>query len=300
MGAVYQIRQAVPEARVVIASEMPKWICWINNVDMRQAIDVAELIETDFLVVAGMTLCDEFIEVQGPVLLSMARRGVKIVFLGASLLLCHGEIVRFQRFLLELRPHGFISRDRVSFSHFKDLSRSHDGIDCAFFVREAFTPAALTLKNFVIYNFDAMDEPEIDNHGRKVVRTQHALSKCSPIHSGAGKRRTLQAPVAVCRKERSGGPEFYSRPDMMISDIPDDYLHLFANAYATYSDRVHACIPTLSFGNWARLSPPRRVRRCSNASASGVRNELVKVDQHTLSADKTTQISFLRELFERP
>ena len=71
-AAPYQIRQAV-RGRLLIASEMPKWICWINNVDMKQAVDVAELIETGFLVVAGMTLCDEFIEVQGPVLLSMAQ-----------------------------------------------------------------------------------------------------------------------------------------------------------------------------------------------------------------------------------
>ena len=302
MGAAYQIRQAVPEAQLYIASEMPKWICWVNNVDMKQAVDVAELIETDFLVVAGMTLCDEFIEVQGPVLRSMASRGVKIVFLGASLsLYTPDEIERFKRFLAEIKPYGFISRDRISFSHFKDLSRSHDGIDCAFFVREAFAPATLTLKDFVIYNFDVMEEPEIEDHGKKILRTQHACFEVLP-NSFDRSRKTyaLKARSPFIEKNDRAVRKFYSRPDMMISDIPDDYLHLFANTSATYSDRVHACIPTLSFGNSARLyTTSPRATLFERAGVGEIRNKLVKVDQQKLNADKTTQISFLRDLFQR-
>ncbi len=302
IGAAYQIQQAAPEAKLFIASEMPKWLCWINKVDMNKAVDVAELIETDFLVVAGMTLCDEFIEVQGPVLRSMAKRGVKIIFLGASLYLyTQEEIDHFKRFLDEVRPHGFMSRDRESFGHFKDHAPSYDGIDCAFFVREAFTPATLTIKDFVIYNFDAMDEPPIEDHGKKVLRTQHACFEVLP-NSFDRSRKTyyFKKKWPFIQRNNEAAKRYYSRPDMMISDVPEDYLHLFANTSATYSDRVHACIPTLSFGNQARLyTTSSRALLFDRAGVGDVKSRLVRLDQEKMNAEKKSQIAFLRALFQK-
>ena len=121
-------------------------------------------------------------------------------------------------------------------------------------MREAFAPATLTVKDFVIYNFDVMEEPEIEAHGKKILRTQHACFEVLPnLFDRSRKTYALKARSPFIEKNDRAVRKFYSRPDMMISDIPDDYLHLFANASATYSDRVHACIPTLSFGNSARL-----------------------------------------------
>ncbi len=300
MGAQYQIRQAAPDSKLFIASEMPKWLCWINNMDMKQAVDVAELIETDFLVVAGMTLCDEFIEVQGPVLRRMAKRGVKIIFLGASLYLyTQQEIDHFKKFLDEVKPHGFMSRDRESFKHFRDVAPSYDGVDCAFFVREAFQPAKLTIKDFVIYNFDAMDEPEIEAHGKKILRTQHACFEVMP-NSFDRNRKTyfFKKNWPFIQRNDEAVKKFYSRPDMMISDVPEDYLHLFANTSATYSDRVHACIPTLSFGNQARLyTTSSRALLFDRAGVGDVKTRLVKLDQAKMDGEKKSQIAFLKDLF---
>lgn len=300
MGATYQIRQAVPNAELFTASEMPRWFCWVNNIDQSRALDVAELIETDFLVVAGMTLCDEFIAVQGPVLKKMAKRGVKIIFLGASLYLyTKEEIDNFKKFMAEIKPYGFMSRDRESFAQFKDLCpRSYDGIDCAFFVREAFKPAKLLQKDFVVYNFDAMDEPAIDNQGKKIFRTQHACFEVTP-NSFDRSRKTyfFKNKWPFIERNNEAVRKYYSRPDMMISDLPEDYLHLFANTHATYSDRVHACIPTLSFGNWARLyTESSRALLFDRAGVADVKDKLVKLDQEKISVEKKAQIEFLREL----
>ncbi len=303
MGATYQIAQAVPNAELFTASEMPRWFCWINGIDQKRALDVAEIIETDFLVVAGMTLCDEFIEVQGPVLKKMAKRGVKIIFLGASLYLyTKSEIDNFKEFMEELKPHGFISRDRESFAHFKDAAKhSYDGIDCAFFVRQAFKPATLLQKDFVVYNFDAMDEPAIDNQGKKIFRTQHACFEVTPNSFDRSQMTyVFKNKWPFIERNNEAVRKYYSRPDMMISDLPEDYLHLFANTHATYSDRVHACIPTLSFGNWARLyTQSPRALLFDRAGVGEVKNKLVKLDQEMIGIEKKAQIDFLREMLEK-
>jgi superfamily II DNA/RNA helicase len=84
---------------------------------------------------------------------------------------------------------------------------------------------------------------------------------------------------------------------VLISDIPDDYLNLYANAYAVYTDRVHACIATLSFGNLARLySSSHRNSLFEKVGAEEIEKRLVKLDQDRLNIEKEKHLSFLREI----
>src|SRR3989338_3999557 len=79
-GSVYAIKTAVPSAEVYIASEWAKWIFWFNKRDMSRSVDLAEMADVDFVVISGMSMCDEFITVEGPILENLSKRGVKIVF----------------------------------------------------------------------------------------------------------------------------------------------------------------------------------------------------------------------------
>jgi hypothetical protein len=74
---------------------------------------------------------------------------------------------------------------------------------------------------------------------------------------------------------------------------------LYANTYATYSDRLHACIATLSFGNFARLylSSPRDYL-FKRMGLEAIKEKLVKLDQDKMNIEKEKQISFLREIFK--
>jgi hypothetical protein len=93
---------------------------------------------------------------------------------------------------------------------------------------------------------------------------------------------------------------YFRHKDTLISDIPDDYLNLYANAYATYSDRIHACIATLSFGNLAKLySTTHRASAFERVGVGEIKKKLVKLDQDKLNIEKEKQISFLRERYLR-
>ena len=84
---------------------------------------------------------------------------------------------------------------------------------------------------------------------------------------------------------------------VIVSDNPMDYLLLYRNASEVYSDRVHACIPTLAFGNKARLfSNSPRIALFENAKIPNVRERLVSIEGLKEMQDK--QIAFLASLLQ--
>ena len=83
----------------------------------------------------------------------------------------------------------------------------------------------------------------------------------------------------------------------LISDIPEDYLNLYANAYATYSDRVHACIATLAFGNYARLySQTPRAYLFERLGLGTIKRNILRLDEDKIKLEKSHHISFLKEI----
>ena len=91
--------------------------------------------------------------------------------------------------------------------------------------------------------------------------------------------------------------EYYERENVMISEIPEDYLNLYANTKVTYSDRVHACIATLSYGNSARLiSNSPRSQLFDRVAAGSITKELVKPNIELIEKEKVKQVKFISEI----
>jgi len=300
-GSIHSIKSAMPRANVFFASELPRWLCRANRRDMEESIDLTELIEIDALVVSGMTICDEFIRVEGPVLSRLSRQGVRIFFFGCGgALYDQSEIKNFIKFLRGINVCGFISRDEKTYEYCSpSFPKSHNGIDCAFFLSDAFVPAKLKIKDFVVFNFDSMKEPLIETN-RGIIRTHHSCLEAFPSNSISGKNYLPSRIRESLSFKPKKGIKFgqYGLRNTLISDIPEDYLNLYANTFATYSDRVHACIATLSFGHSARLySDTPRALIFKRVGAIDIVNKLVKIDIDELNNEKKNQISFMREIF---
>jgi hypothetical protein len=91
-----------------------------------------------------------------------------------------------------------------------------------------------------------------------------------------------------------------AKKNIICSDYPLDYLFLYRNVDTTYSDRVHACIPTLSFGNKAQLlSDSPRVALFENVGIdlNEIKSHPVSLDREKLKALQDKQIEFLKSLF---
>lgn len=304
-GSSYAIKAAVPQAKVYVASELAKWVFWYNGQPMERSLDLAELADVDFVVISGMSMCDEFIAVEGPVLNKLSERGVKIVFSGTGgEVYTEQEVANFRNFLKGLNLAGFISRDEVAYKNFRDLFPiSYSGIDCAFFLGDCFEALPLTIKDYVVYNFDNRPEPQIDQPNPHILRTHHTCNKL--LFKPAGMPKFLLAlhrrwPFLEKFQWKNPFLRYLSQPNTLISDMPDDYLHLYASVSAVYTDRVHACISTLAFGNAAMLySKTPRAYLFERVGANSIYQKLTRLDMNRLKEEKQKQTHALKEILER-
>jgi len=138
----------------------------------------------------------------------------------------------------------------------------------------------------VVFNFDTRQEPKIKlPKDKNVIRTFHAPYRLfyNIIPGQPPKHKTV----------------YTSYQNTLISDIPEDYLNIYANADAVYSDRIHACIASLGFGNYARLySSTPRYNLFEKVGAEGIRKKIVKIDHSKIKTLKKEQINFLKFLIK--
>ena len=154
------------------------------------------------------------------------------------------------------------------------VANSYSGIDCGFFLGDAYAPPRLVLPEYFAVAFDAGPEPDFESCGRTVIRAHHSMMTYSAI-------------------------EWVKGECTLISDLPYDYLALYAQAAEVHSDRVHACVAALAYSRPARLySSTPRGRLFDSIGASGIRDGLVRVDPAALEAQKTAQVDYVRSLIE--
>ena len=241
-----------------------------------QVFDVMANAQYDLLVVPGMTICDEYIRVCGPSVLQAAKNGAKVLFLGAG-----GEFyddkekVEFLKFLDAVQPIGIRTRDEGTYEMLKTWHKDVClGMDCAFFANDFFKPPRLALDPFIASNFDMGEEPEFLSIFAHVVRTNHRA--IGPVHEN-----------------------IFTRRNMMISDVPTDYLTVYANAKEVYSDRVHACVVSLAYGTPVRFyyKTPRS-GLFGPVGAEAVARELTVLDRDHFQKIKNEQVEWTHRVIE--
>lgn len=240
----------------------------------------------DYVVQWGAFLSQHQFQLHDEILKKLSKKGVKIVINGGGMeesAYSEEEIEKTRKYLKKLNPYVFISRDQKTFDSFSDLAEySYNGIDCAFWVSEAYNPLKLDMPEYVVLNFDKQPEPEalmIDN-SKLIVRTHHSVWHNFPFSQ-------------YFRMKKN----YYGKRNTMISELPYDYLNLYANASATYSDRVHACIVTLAYGNSARLfSNPLRAVLFEKVGASEINRKMIKSDLDKIEKEKQKQTDFLSKV----
>lgn len=295
LGALAILRAALPDANIVLASEMPRWIffnSWkeekrsrgffhsgsneaTNKQEvMERALDIGAVMKCDLAVFSGMAMCEEFMTINGPPVLALAERGIPSLLLGAGAdHYTKKEEELFGQFLTQLKPMAFISRDEPSFEMFaRFVPNSVRGIDCGWFLSNAYTPPPLMLPPYIVSTFDSKPEPDIDAKGRLIVRSHHECWGPSPAH-------------------------YLRDKNTLISDVPYDYLNLYAFAEEVYSDRVHACVAGLSYGRPVRLySDSPRSALFDVLGVGHVRDKLTRIDGEMLAEKKRAHIELVRRV----
>lgn len=250
-------------------------------VKQQDVFSVAEIAKLDYFIIPGCVLTVPFFTIYGALLKRKVEEGTKLIFLGASgNFYTDYEIEFVSGYLKALKPLAIMTRDSIAFKHYSVFSgNSFNGIDNAFFVNRWHLPEVKTsMDPFVILNFDERKhksiEKDLKNKFKNIIYTNH---KPYPYYK-------------VGKLVKRG---------VMVSDTPLDYLFLYSNTTQTYSDRVHACIPTLSFGHEARLySDSPRIALFENVGVKHITHKTCVIGQGELKEMQSKQISYLRSLLE--
>jgi hypothetical protein len=109
-----------------------------EQVKQGQIFSVIENAKVDLLVIPGMTICSEFIRVNGVAIKNAVKNGVKILFLGVGGEFYNNkERVEFLKFLDAVQPIGIRTRDEGTYEMLKAWHKDVClGMDCAFFAND--------------------------------------------------------------------------------------------------------------------------------------------------------------------
>jgi len=83
--------------------------------------------------------------------------------------------------------------------------------------------------------------------------------------------------------------------NVFVSDLVTDYLFLYANADVVRSDRIHACLPALTYGNRAQFyfDTPRANLFDRVPIDGDATSEPVRFDMDDLEREKDAQVDAL-------
>jgi hypothetical protein len=301
LGSIYTLKKVCEKSRILLLSNLSKSLLsrislsrgllsrsflYIRSrlssypmYNMTNVFDVRELIKTDYFVFSGSILTSSWFKRAFP--LKLLKRKVKIIINGGGgPSYIRQEVEAVREHLKKIRPYAFISRDEVAFKNYEDLADySFNGIDCSFFVKDYFRPLPLDTPKYITFTFDKIRPPKIiDKKGRMIIRLHHS----SWPHTGF-----------LTRYPRRD----FIQKNTLISDLPEDYLNVYANTEETHSDRVHACAVTLAFRKPARLyMDTPRASLLDRVGAGTARYKLTYPRSEEIEKEKRKQIKFLSEI----
>ncbi len=323
LGAQYALNRAYPGAHVFLIGDQPGY--WnTRKGNPSNALDYAKHLDLDAVVVLGPYVRPEMEGITGQMLRAQHRKGAKIIVLAAGMMQYDKDTIALSRRLMaECPPHIFTTRDTETFEALGDLAtHAYDGVDVATFVSEVFPRVPTDLEPYMVLNFDQIPEPVIgpkEGFSGRVDRTfefdgrEWCVRQARKRTEWSYRRRAY--PFLDAMLFRQPGPErvdgrlvlrtdhrynpflmlkSYRSPNTYVGDIPHTYLSIYANSQLTISNRVHACVATVSYGNPAMLftrSP--RAYLLKRLGLEGIKDRPQRVDLAFLRREKAALISWL-------
>lgn len=165
------------------------------------------------------------------------------------------------------------------------IDEFHVGIDNGFFIDDWYTPPVFD-ETLTAITYDKTPEPDDLPANGRVIR---------PHHTPFG----MLYPDFLRRFFATGWSEAWYRDDhWFASDTLTDYLNVYGNAEVTYTDRLHACVPTLAYGNEAvfDLDTPRQ--GILDREFVTERDGRLAVDREALAERKSEQVDLVRDVIE--
>lgn len=321
LGLLYILKESSPEADIYFLNDQSGWFWRERGGNPSNDLNYLQYIKPDFLVLAGPLINKQFTKIWEPTLKILFSKGVNLVLLSVGCVEYNDyERNLMREFFKKYPPYILMARDQYTYDNFKDLAtHAYSGICAAFFVPYVYKPIKTDLGKYLIFTFDTTPEPEfnivncqencsntIEFNGIKLQikrKSKFNLKRRSYITTLNDYKivRTVHSCIpstTILIKGKFIHSNVFRKKNSFVSDIPYGYLNLYANTQGTFSDRVHACVVTLAYGNPAMLfsKNPRSVL-FERFGLDDIRRRPVLLAREKLNIEKERQIDFLRNAF---
>ena len=328
LGGMYLMENVFGNGQVGFFQDQPNYRTLHNKFKGNPAnyADFVRHLDIEYLVLQGPVLNSWMRISWENTFKELKKSGVKIILNSCAFFkFTSSEINQVKSFLEEYPPHLIATRDSRSYEILKDWipeSPKYDGIDAGFFLNKAVQPFAKRSDfKYMVSNFDRYPEPNLTISLPKKLISRQVNFNGEPIYLGVPNflnytshkskiwsylgdlfdRRELPAhfmDMEIIRPEHRFFPhmthKIYRQKNALTSDEPWTYINLYANTELTLSDRVHACVATLAFGNPAMLfTPSPRKALFGRLGVEEIANRIVKLDLDLLSDEQNNQIAWL-------
>lgn len=328
IGGKWVLDQIFGFDNVSFVQDQPGYRTFHNQLrgNPRNDVGLLQLLDLDYIVLQGPLLTVGYRHLWESTFEALAKRGTKVILLGAAFFkFVDTEYSEVRGFLERYPPHLISTRDSVSYQRIRSWNLGvpiYDGLDSAFFVPNAYTPLKLSGEKYYAFNFDRYPEPTVrlgqsvrtpcfrfDADGavwnlftnRLVSRLAHR-SKVSAYLGHLLDRRRLPIELngrVIVRPEHRSNPhmtyKIYQHRNGIVSDEPWTYFTVYANAGMSLADRVHACIATLAYGRPAMLfTPSPRAVLFDRVGCGDIKSHPVSVDIDWLEDERGKELAWLR------
>lgn len=267
----------------------------------------------DYLVWMGPVFGTDAQDVWDEPLRRATENGIKAIFLSAGgNAYTEEEIEKCRKVLRKYKPFALLSRDTETYQAYADCFQySYDGICAAFWSPLCFHPWKIAVTPYVVYDFEAHTEPCFlpDENGFPLLGRQwkekQKPKRMNRIRAAFTYNKEEKAFVdcTIVRAKNTCIPPFlgkYRESNVYLSDHPEDYLNLYRNATAVFSDRVHACVgalvqgvPAMFYGETPRANLFKRVLR---DKADKIYFCPTKVDLNYVHSEREKEKNFLETI----
>jgi len=252
--------------------------------DDKNAFALFPEIDSHIFIIPGCVLTIPFIRIYGNLIKKAAqKKESKIVFYASSGdIYSNREVSHVKKFLEDIKPYAIVARDNVAYENYHDYAtHSYNGIDAGFFTNYLeLDKIGLDLTDYVVLTFDKYQNKR--------------LAEDLQANELADKEILFCSHVPVPELDLYGVPRYKGK--YLISDNPLDYILLYSNAAEVHTDRVHACVISLSHGTKCKLySKSPRIELFKSIGVSDV-SKGERIDQNKIRMLEEEQIKFISEI----
>ena len=330
LGADYVLKKVFGEANVNAIFDQPAGIIRSQKRkgNPKKSLPLIEHVEADMFVLLGPVLSRDFLKIWSKTIISLKNRGKKYAILSCGFMKCDPRfLTEIRAFLKEYPPIVITTRDSDAYGKLLNLGIDiYDGVDFAFFLPETHSPLKLDFPNLLTLNFDKFFEPKIiisnqlipkynfvfneqywkldfngfiKRIGAKTDRISDALVYALSVFP-AKDRQVKVDQYDIIRTDHRFSPmlknKVFRYSNSFVSDVPQSYVDIYANSKLTLSDRVHACVATLAYGNYAMLfSKTKRSKLLDRVGANDIYSYPVRIDLAKLKTEKESLIEWLQK-----